>query len=313
MSRSAGRDCDSPANQPSAAARARRHSLSSWTNTSSGRHATRAAAPLLLHRATDDRVRHRVGPGLSTLATAGTAGIARAGARRRSSSDYAELPGVQPAIPFSSLLADALRHAGKNEIQQPSALRAMARRGLEPGTPRFSVVRSRYLNPIYFQGISSLLATSAASAFSRTLRPFAGRYGRRLGPSAFSLAGDLLLRSVIAVAIALVPTSCLAVPPTSASAARTPGASRGRRRAPAAWEGSCLRLDGPWPFAALLGWHLASCGPVVMHDANTARDSCSWARSSLSWPGASSRYAIWQMYDRSRGATFASWSSVEGR
>jgi hypothetical protein len=185
MSRSAGRDCDSPANQPSAAARARRHSLSSWTNTSSGRHATRAAAPLLLHRATDDRVRHRVGPGLSTLATAGTAGIARAGARRRSSSDYAELPGVQPAIPFSSLLADALRHAGKNEIQQPSALRAMARRGLEPGTPRFSVVRSRYLNPIYFQGISSLLATSAASAFSRTLRPFAGRYGRRLGPSAF--------------------------------------------------------------------------------------------------------------------------------
>ena len=29
--------------------------------------------------------------------------------------------------------------------------------------------------------------------------------------------------------------------------------------------------------------------------------------------GASSRYAIWQMYDRSRGATFASWSSTEGR
>jgi hypothetical protein len=29
--------------------------------------------------------------------------------------------------------------------------------------------------------------------------------------------------------------------------------------------------------------------------------------------GASSRYAIWQMCDRSRGATFASWSRTEGR
>ena len=149
----------------------------------------------------------------------------------------------------------------------------MARPGLEPGTPRFSVVRSRYLNPTYFQGFLS---------FSQRLRrprlpglcvrlPGVTADGRARLP--FRWAGDLLLRSVIAVAIALVPTSWLAGPPTSASAARTPGASRGRRRAPAAREGSCVRLAGPWPFAALLGWHLASCGPVVMHEANTARDS----------------------------------------
>jgi hypothetical protein len=34
-----------------------------------------------------------------------------------------------------------------------------------------------------------------------------------------------------------------------------------------------LYLASPWPFAALLGWHLGSTGPVVMHEANLARDS----------------------------------------
>lgn len=34
-----------------------------------------------------------------------------------------------------------------------------------------------------------------------------------------------------------------------------------------------LYLAAPWPFAALLGWHLGSCGPIVMHEANLARDS----------------------------------------
>lgn len=34
-----------------------------------------------------------------------------------------------------------------------------------------------------------------------------------------------------------------------------------------------LYLAAPWPFATLLGWHLGSCGPVVMHEANVARDS----------------------------------------
>jgi hypothetical protein len=34
-----------------------------------------------------------------------------------------------------------------------------------------------------------------------------------------------------------------------------------------------LYLASPWPFAALLGWHLASVGPVVMHEATVDRDS----------------------------------------
>ncbi len=128
---------------------------------------------------------------------------------------------------------------------------AMARPGLEPGTPRFSVVLSRYLNPAYFQGIFSL------SQRLRGLR-FPGLCVRLPGVTAdgrarlpFRWAGELLLRSATAVAIALLPPSCLAGPPTSASAARTPGASRGRRRAPAARESSRLRLAGAWP---LLGW-----------------------------------------------------------
>jgi hypothetical protein len=34
-----------------------------------------------------------------------------------------------------------------------------------------------------------------------------------------------------------------------------------------------LYLAGPWPFATLLGWHLASVGAVVMHEATVERDS----------------------------------------
>jgi hypothetical protein len=123
-----------------------------------------------------------------------------------------------------------------------------------------------------FPGISYLLATSAASAFLGLCVRLPGVTADGRARLPFRWAGDLLLRSVIAVAIALVPTSRRAGPPTSASAARTLGASRGRRRAPAAREGSCLRLAGPWPFAGLLGWHLASCGPIVMHEASTACD-----------------------------------------
>ena len=63
---------------------------------------------------------------------------------------------------------------------------AMARPGLEPGTPRFSVVRSLGLNPVDLQGIQPARPISRASGLSRTLRPFGGRYGRWCGPSAFS-------------------------------------------------------------------------------------------------------------------------------
>ena len=34
-----------------------------------------------------------------------------------------------------------------------------------------------------------------------------------------------------------------------------------------------LYMAAPWPFAALLGWHLGSTGAVVMHEANVERDS----------------------------------------
>jgi hypothetical protein len=39
-----------------------------------------------------------------------------------------------------------------------------------------------------------------------------------------------------------------------------------------------------------------------------------WARDDLIvWPGAASRYDIWQMYVRTSGARFAPWSSMEVR
>jgi hypothetical protein len=63
----------------------------------------------------------------------------------------------------------------------------MARPGLEPGTPRFSGVLPLRLNPGELQGFPPVVERSGASGFSRTLRTFSRRYGRRWGPSAFSL------------------------------------------------------------------------------------------------------------------------------
>ena len=34
-----------------------------------------------------------------------------------------------------------------------------------------------------------------------------------------------------------------------------------------------LYMAAPWPFAAILGWHLGSVGPLVMHEASLGRDS----------------------------------------
>lgn len=36
-----------------------------------------------------------------------------------------------------------------------------------------------------------------------------------------------------------------------------------------------LYMASPWPFAAILGWHLSSAGPLVMHEAAVGRDSYS--------------------------------------
>jgi hypothetical protein len=64
----------------------------------------------------------------------------------------------------------------------------VARPGLEPGTPRFSVVRPLTSASVRFAGNSLSLATFRRPAFSRTLRSFPERYGRRRGSSAFSEA-----------------------------------------------------------------------------------------------------------------------------
>jgi hypothetical protein len=34
-----------------------------------------------------------------------------------------------------------------------------------------------------------------------------------------------------------------------------------------------MYMAAPWPFAVLLGWHLGSAGPIVMHEASAERDS----------------------------------------
>jgi hypothetical protein len=62
----------------------------------------------------------------------------------------------------------------------------MARPGLEPGTPRFSVVRPFRLNTCGLQGISLHWRMRRVSGLSRTLRSFRRGYGRRQGASAFS-------------------------------------------------------------------------------------------------------------------------------
>jgi hypothetical protein len=70
---------------------------------------------------------------------------------------------------------------------------AMARPGLEPGTPRFSVVRPSRLKPTSLQRIPWILAMRTASAFSRTLRSYPRRYGRWRGSAAFSSVAMAIL------------------------------------------------------------------------------------------------------------------------
>ena len=67
--------------------------------------------------------------------------------------------------------------------------------------------------------------------------------------------------------------SRLALDPTTANAAAA-GIVERIREARAAYAPSETRLfvAAPWPFVALLGWHLGSCGAVVMHEANAQRN-----------------------------------------
>ena len=69
----------------------------------------------------------------------------------------------------------------------------MARPGLEPGTPRFSVVRPSRLNIAVLQEILVAGGMFSESGFSRTLRPFPRRYGRWRGSSAFSSVAMAIL------------------------------------------------------------------------------------------------------------------------
>lgn len=66
----------------------------------------------------------------------------------------------------------------------------------------------------------------------------------------------------------------LSLEPATANAAAA-GIAKAIREARATYapKETRLYLAAPWPFAALLGWHLGSCGPIVMHEANLARDS----------------------------------------
>lgn len=66
----------------------------------------------------------------------------------------------------------------------------------------------------------------------------------------------------------------LSLEPAAANAAAA-GIAKAIREARATYapKETRLYLAAPWPFAALLGWHLGSCGPIVTHEANLARDS----------------------------------------
>ncbi len=66
----------------------------------------------------------------------------------------------------------------------------------------------------------------------------------------------------------------LALDPSTANAAAA-GIAKAIREARATYGPAETRLylAAPWPFAVLLGWHLASVGPVVMHEATIERDS----------------------------------------
>ena len=66
----------------------------------------------------------------------------------------------------------------------------------------------------------------------------------------------------------------LSLDPATANAAAA-GIAKAIREARATYapKETRLYLSAPWPFAVLLGWHLGSCGPIVTHEANLARDS----------------------------------------
>ena len=66
----------------------------------------------------------------------------------------------------------------------------------------------------------------------------------------------------------------LALDPATANAAAA-GIAKSIREARATFAPAETRLylAAPWPFAALLGWHLGSTGAVVMHEATVERDS----------------------------------------
>ena len=90
----------------------------------------------------------------------------------------------------------------------------MARPGLEPGTPRFSVVRPMNLNPAELQELPGANGADRASEPSRILRSFPRRYGRRRRPSAFSLAARApRRRSSIAIAASMIVNASIAPAP----------------------------------------------------------------------------------------------------
>ena len=71
----------------------------------------------------------------------------------------------------------ALHH--RTEIPQPCGISApeLARPGLEPGTPRFSVVRSRRSKDVEVPGTNRVYGPCPSNAKRRSLRSFPGRSG----------------------------------------------------------------------------------------------------------------------------------------
>jgi len=85
--------------------------------------------------------------------------------------------------------ANSGTHESGSEPEKPPHLQedpGMARPGLEPGTPRFSALPPRRSSSCHLQAIPPILAVAIVSRFSRNVRPFLGRYGRRAPSSAFS-------------------------------------------------------------------------------------------------------------------------------
>jgi hypothetical protein len=72
--------------------------------------------------------------------------------------------------------------ASRQDVADLQVFPAMARPGLEPGTPRFSVVRPAHLNSLDLQEIPWLLAQPGRSALSRTLRSFPGGLRQTAAP-----------------------------------------------------------------------------------------------------------------------------------